>query len=92
MAFADTNASMVAVGDTQRRRPSRGGTSRMTRECQVRFCERLGVKFLEPTRRPESIWPRPAHSRFTSNCGLTKYDAGTALSCQKQHFTAQGRR
>ena len=28
-----------------RRQPSRGGTSRMTRECQVRFCEGLGVKF-----------------------------------------------
>ena len=26
-----------------RRQPSRGGTSRMTRECQVRFCEGLGV-------------------------------------------------
>ena len=26
-----------------RRQPSRGGTSRMTRECQVRICERLGV-------------------------------------------------
>jgi hypothetical protein len=26
----------------QRRESSRGGTSRMTRECQVRFCERLG--------------------------------------------------
>src|SRR3984893_12809900 len=25
-----------------RREPSCGGTSRMTRECQVRFCERLG--------------------------------------------------
>src|ERR1700730_8058609 len=24
-----------------RRQPSRGGTSRMTRECQVRFCERF---------------------------------------------------
>src|SRR5260370_20176101 len=30
--------------------PSRGGTSRMTRECQVRICERLGVKFPGPTR------------------------------------------
>jgi hypothetical protein len=29
----------------RRRQPSRGGTSRMTRECQVRFCEGLGVKF-----------------------------------------------
>jgi hypothetical protein len=34
-----------------RRQPSCGGTSRMTRECQVRFCERLGVKFPGPTRR-----------------------------------------
>jgi hypothetical protein len=33
-----------------RRQPSRGGTSRMTRECQVRFCERLGVKFPGPIR------------------------------------------
>jgi hypothetical protein len=33
-----------------RRQPSRGGTSRMTRECQVRICEGLGVKFPEPTR------------------------------------------
>src|SRR5260221_4520828 len=33
-----------------RRQPSRGGTSRMTRECQIRFCEGLGVKFPGPTR------------------------------------------
>ena len=33
-----------------RRQPSCGGTSRMTRECQVRFCERLGVKLPRPTR------------------------------------------
>jgi hypothetical protein len=33
-----------------RRQPSRGGTSRMTRECQVRFCEGLGVIFPGPTR------------------------------------------
>ena len=37
-----------------RREPSRGGTSRMTRECQVRICERLGVKFPGPTRQK---WP-----------------------------------
>ena len=35
------------------RQPSFGGTSRMTRECQVRICERLRVKFPGPT--------RPAH-------------------------------
>jgi hypothetical protein len=33
-----------------RRQPSCDGTSRMTRECQVRICERLGVKFRGPTR------------------------------------------
>jgi hypothetical protein len=33
-----------------RRQPSRGDTSRMTRECQVRICERLGVQFPGPTR------------------------------------------
>src|SRR5664279_750005 len=33
-----------------RRQPSFSGTSRMTRECQVRICERLGVKFPGPTR------------------------------------------
>src|ERR1700757_3716554 len=36
-----------------RRQPSCDGTSRMTRECQVRICERLGVKFPGPTRH----WP-----------------------------------
>jgi hypothetical protein len=38
-----------------RRQPSCGGTSRMTRECQVRICERLGVKFPGPTR-PSRTW------------------------------------
>src|ERR1700726_3871666 len=33
-----------------RRQPSCGGTSRMTRECQVRFFEGLGVKLPGPTR------------------------------------------
>jgi len=39
-----------------RRQPSCGGTSRMTRECQVRFCERLGVQFPGPTRH---VWTAP---------------------------------
>src|ERR1700756_4743608 len=37
-----------------RRQPSCDGTSRMTRECQLRFCERLGVKFPGPTRQTGS--------------------------------------
>src|SRR6185436_17540843 len=39
-----------------RRQPSCDGTSRMTRECQVRICEGLGVKFPGPTRQ------NPSHS------------------------------
>ena len=38
-----------------RRQPSRGGTSRMNREVQVRICERFGVKFPGPTRPPRRI-------------------------------------
>ena len=41
-----------------RRQPSRGGTSRMNGEVQVRFCERLGVQFPGPTRQNEN----PPHS------------------------------
>jgi hypothetical protein len=47
-------ASQLATGGAPildgRRQPSCGGTSRMTREYQVRICERLGVKFPGPTR------------------------------------------
>src|SRR6202047_4399720 len=38
-----------------RRQPSRDGTSRMTRECQVRFCERLGGEFPGPPGRVPGI-------------------------------------
>src|ERR1700756_1663867 len=55
-----------------RRQPSCGGTSRMTRECQVRICERLGVKFPGPTRhlRPTRSKPtlRPESGLHKSRC------------------------
>jgi hypothetical protein len=52
-----------------RRQPSCGGTSRMTRECQVRICERLGVKFPGPTRQTRS-WRRcPLHGRSSTESG-----------------------
>src|SRR6202011_5031188 len=38
-----------------RRQPSRDGTSRMTRECQVRFCEGLGGKFPGSTRQSRRL-------------------------------------
>src|SRR5919108_1978595 len=37
-----------------------GGTSRMSREAQVRICERLGVQLPGATRR---LWWRPTRSR-----------------------------
>jgi hypothetical protein len=42
---------MNPLGFGGRRQPSMGGTSRISREAYVRFCERLGVKFPGPTRR-----------------------------------------
>ena len=50
-----------------RRQPSRGGTSRMTRECQVRICERLGVKFPGPTRHDLKSSQRANLVRSTSS-------------------------
>src|SRR6516225_635138 len=53
---------------TGRRQPSRGGTSRMTRECQVRICERLGVQFPGPTRQfpgPTRQFPGPTRPQET---------------------------
>src|SRR5260370_4820274 len=54
-----------------RRQPSRGGTSRMTRECQVRICEGLGVKF------PGSTRPQQ-HRAYAAACPeLAKADAAS---------------
>ena len=43
-----------------RRQPSYDGTSRMMREYQVRFCERLGVKFPGATRHSRRRQPKPS--------------------------------
>jgi hypothetical protein len=72
-----------------RRQPSCGGTSRMTRECQVRICEGLGVKFPGPTRhegRNQPIQPgklSPRHSKSGGNSGRC-CSAGTALMGQRR--------
>ena len=52
-------------GPDGRRQPSKGGTSRVSREAQARICERLGVKFPGPTR-PRGEIPR-ADSAVASN-------------------------
>jgi len=62
-----------------RRQPSCDGTSRMTRECQVRICERLGVKFPGPTR----------HSRHSRHAGVSRCfsgRAGAAHVSKEQHL------
>ena len=48
-----------------RRQPPCGGTSRMTRECQVRICERLGVKFPGHTRQMHALPRRSISVRST---------------------------
>src|SRR5260370_41649954 len=49
-----------------------GGTSRMTRECQVRICERLGVKFPGPTRHLRRIDLLPKPDSFRNFCTAPK--------------------
>src|SRR5262249_48969797 len=46
-----------------RRQPSCGGTSRISREAYVRFCERLGVKFPGPTRQSRRTNPSGQFAR-----------------------------
>src|SRR5476649_820621 len=64
-------------GPDGRQQPSMGGTSRMSREAQVRICERLGVKFPGPTR-PRGEIPR-AYSpcRAGALSGTHAYEAGS---------------
>src|SRR6266849_2991635 len=66
-----------------RRQPSRGGTSRMTRECQVRICEGLGVQFPGPTRHEHACEMATRHRGSTSNSGGTWPTIGAAASCQR---------
>jgi hypothetical protein len=46
-----------------------GDTSRMTRECQVRICEGLGVKFPGPTRQIRSCRQRDRYDRSVTDSG-----------------------
>src|SRR6516165_2895722 len=55
-----------------------GGTSRISREAYVRFCERLGVRFPGSTRRPQlSSWgPNHANPRLVDLSSLTPSGGG----------------
>jgi hypothetical protein len=67
-----------------RRQPSRGGTSRMMREYQVRFCERLGVQFPGPTRHGEKNPTRAYVVRSTSVNGPSGGEADGLLSAMSR--------
>src|SRR5450755_3116248 len=70
-----------------RRQLSMGGTSRMSREAQVRICERLGVQFPGPTRR--QCW-RATRSRISRSELIADDDEGVILPTRS--FTwARGR-
>jgi len=78
-----------------RRQLSRGGTSRMSREAQVRICERLRVKFPGPTRRREFLQPRARWPRAGRRCLETARhgdlgcpDHGQQLDALLQTWTA----
>jgi hypothetical protein len=66
-----------------RRQPSCDGTSRMTRECHVRICERLAVKF--PGRLGKSAVLATARALPVCTANQT-YSVSTATS-QKGHST-----
>src|ERR1700730_17058183 len=86
----------------ERRQPSRDGTSRMTRECQVRFCEGLGVKFPGPTafadpramQRKRGRWrwalrfvPGPCHHR-RANAALPRRKVALGSSPKAERYWA----
>jgi hypothetical protein len=70
-----------------RRQPSRDGTSRMTRECHVRFCEGLGVKFPGPTRQSRQVECLPAIAR----CPLRPKSDRPSLKCDPSQWAKNGR-
>ena len=67
-----------------RRQPSCGGTSWMTRECQVRICERLGVKFPGPTRLSRPFTVRQRRGRSWKILRTCRYPSGTSQSARKK--------
>src|SRR5215472_12789571 len=62
-----------------RRQPSSDGTSRMTRECQVRICEGLEVQFLGPTR------PSASESLVEASKAVDDVETGAFTSFREEH-------
>src|SRR5262245_23140046 len=64
-----------------RRQPSCDGTSRMTRECHVRICERLGVRFPGPTRQNRKSPTALLQVRSTSAGSTGRRNTGVKSLC-----------
>jgi len=64
-----------------------GGTSRISREAYVRFCERLGVRFPGSTRRPQlSSWgSNHANPRLVDLSSLTPSGGGLRADPVQKH-------
>jgi hypothetical protein len=74
-----------------RRQPSCDDTSRMTRECHVRICERLGVKFPGPTRQKAKYSLRADVFRFAPDSGLMSDIAGGPFGVKARNRCAIAR-
>ena len=74
-----------------RRQPSSGGTSRMTRECQVRICERLGVKLPGPTRQLPGRAVRGSVQRSDARFQGVRQDPDSAARRDRRQQAAVGR-
>src|SRR5262249_46510434 len=74
-----------------RRQPSCGGTSRMTRESQVRICERLGVKFPGPTRLVSRVTPVQTALRNCTRDEGRSFEAGSQVQASMLTVETIGR-
>ena len=87
-------ASQLATGGAPildgRRQPSCDGTSRMTRECQVRICEGLGVKFPGPTRQHHALPRRSNAVRFTPVSGIDSRSQALPSRANNRHLVHPG--
>jgi len=73
-------------GADGRRQPSLGGTSRVSREAQARFCERLGVKFPGATRLTLAL----ALIRNLRTCSAVKREKAQAAAPQGRKYRYAG--
>jgi hypothetical protein len=73
----------------ERRQPSCDGTSRISREAYVRFCERLEVKFLGPTRQQRNSSHRRVTSVLPPNSDIDENSSASDRRCAaRDHWSS----